>query len=341
MCGSPCGRPSSSSRTPRLLELPRGGDLGRVDHLLPALCTHPVASHRGEVIARRLDQRDLRAEAAHLGDLTLKPPPRAERRDRREPVERTGAGRAGHRVEADHEVEAAAREQVEVRRGAHPAVDVAAGADAHRAVEAGDRARRGHGVGHLGARRAEAAERDAPAGRVVARDRPVVRMVDPAVRARRGRTMSLSGSVEKSPAGSQPATAGAACGGRVRSAVSASRSEPGTEPGQPAVQAEDAPPARSASAAGRPSGPVSPSKISPAEWATMNHGGMPAAEQRADHRARRGADDVVGAARVPAGLARERVEAAGEPRAAEHAARAEHQPRPHGSRRARVHRRPP
>ena len=86
-------------------------------------------------------------------------------------------------------------------------------------------------------------------------------------------------------------------------------------------------PARSASDAGRPSAPGRARRSSrPREWATMNHGGTPAADERADHRPGRGADDEVGAARVPAGLARERMEAAGEPGAAEHSARAEHQP---------------
>jgi hypothetical protein len=43
------------------------------------------------------------------------------------------------------------------------------------------------------------------------------------------------------------------------------------------VQLEHPTAARSASAAGRPSGPVSPSKTSPREWATMNQGGTPEA----------------------------------------------------------------
>ena len=49
-------------------------------------------------------------------------------------------------------------------------------------------------------------------------------------------------------------------------------------------------------------------------------------EERAHHRSRRCADDVVGAARVPAGLARERLEAARQPRAAHDAARPEYEP---------------
>ena len=48
-------------------------------------------------------------------------------------------------------------------------------------------------------------------------------------------------------------------------------------------------------------------------------------DQRAHHRAGRGADDVVGAARVPAGLARERLEPARQPRAAHDAARPQYE----------------
>jgi hypothetical protein len=54
-----------------------------------------------------------------------------------------------------------------------------------------------------------------------------------------------------------------------------------------------------------------------------------ACHQRADHRAGRGAHDVVGAARVPAGLAGERAEAAHEPCPAEHAPGAQYKSDPH------------
>ena len=53
-----------------------------------------------------------------------------------------------------------------------------------------------------------------------------------------------------------------------------------------------------------------------------------AGEQRADHRAGGGPDDVLGAAGVPAGLAGDRVQGAGEPGAAQHAAGAEHETNP-------------
>src|SRR5215213_1182192 len=55
------------------------------------------------------------------------------------------------------------------------------------------------------------------------------------------------------------------------------RSDPGPSSGRPRWILKDAPAARSASAAGRPSGPARPSNTSPREWATMNQGGIPAA----------------------------------------------------------------
>src|SRR5215210_2304011 len=80
------------------------------------------------------------------------------------------------------------------------------------------------------------------------------------------------------PEGSHPATIwSGVCRSGFESAVKAMRSEPGPSRGRPRWILKEAPAARSASAAGRPSGPVSPSKTSPREWATMNQGGMPAA----------------------------------------------------------------
>src|SRR5215210_6209448 len=63
----------------------------------------------------------------------------------------------------------------------------------------------------------------------------------------------------------------------LRSVLATILSELGPGRGMPRCSRKTAPPERSASAAGRPSGPVSPSKVSPAEWATMNQGGTPAA----------------------------------------------------------------
>ena len=84
--------------------------------------------------------------------------------------------------------------------------------------------------------------------------------------------------MEITPAGSQPATSWS--GGRrsgFDSAVATIRSEPGPEPGQAAVDAEHRP-GRAVGLGGRtPVGVEQPAKLSPREWATMNHGGTPAA----------------------------------------------------------------
>ena len=61
-----------------------------------------------------------------------------------------------------------------------------------------------------------------------------------------------------------------------RSARQASRGEPGMGSQGPPGR-KTAPAARWASATGRPELSTSPSKTSPAEWATMNQGGTPAA----------------------------------------------------------------
>ena len=59
------------------------------------------------------------------------------------------------------------------------------------------------------------------------------------------------------------------------------RQEPGPKGGRPRWSRKIAPAARSASEAGRPAASCKPSKDSPAEWATMNHGGTPAASSAA------------------------------------------------------------
>ena len=61
----------------------------------------------------------------------------------------------------------------------------------------------------------------------------------------------------------------------LRSDVKAMRSDPGPITGNPRWSLKTAPAARSACAAGRPSGPFRPSNTSPREWATMNQGGIP------------------------------------------------------------------
>src|SRR3954466_7150068 len=55
--------------------------------------------------------------------------------------------------------------------------------------------------------------------------------------------------------------------------------EPGPIGGAPLWSRKVAPAARSAVEAGRPSAPVRPSKLSPFEWATMNHGVTPEASR--------------------------------------------------------------
>ena len=85
-------------------------------------------------------------------------------------------------------------------------------------------------------------------------------------------------SVDMKPRGTQPTiiASGVFFIGRAR-LESPSRQEPGPIGGRPRCSLNTAPPSRSASAAGRPSGPLRPWKVSPLEWATMNHGGTPAA----------------------------------------------------------------
>jgi hypothetical protein len=66
------------------------------------------------------------------------------------------------------------------------------------------------------------------------------------------------------------------CG--LRSVRIASRHDPGPIIGSPPSR-KLAPASRSASSCARPSAPARPSKRSPPEWATMNHGGSPEASR--------------------------------------------------------------
>ena len=88
LCGSPGGRPASRARISGVAQLLGHGALGRLDHVLAPLRAHPVAAHRRMVLGRRLDDHDLRAEAAHLALLALEPAARGA------PGERPGSGRA-------------------------------------------------------------------------------------------------------------------------------------------------------------------------------------------------------------------------------------------------------
>ena len=152
---------------------------------MTAAATHQVGSHHVEVFPGRLDENHLRAAGAQLPGLAAQAASRCAPRDGRHALGRIpGLQRVqrGGGIEADHEVEPLAAQQVEVRVRVHAAVHVAATADLDRVVEAGDRARGGHGLRQLGGGRALAAERHAAPAGVVTRHHPVVRVVAPAVR---------------------------------------------------------------------------------------------------------------------------------------------------------------
>jgi hypothetical protein len=90
--------------------------------------------------------------------------------------------------------------------------------------------------------------------------------------------MSFRGSVEIKPRGSQPAAIVASGKRRGLARVrSASGHEPGPIGGRAFAGRKTAPAERSASEAGRPRASVRPGMVSPAEWATMNQTGVPAA----------------------------------------------------------------
>ena len=111
---------------------------------------HQVAAHHGQVLGDRLDQHHLGPARAHALGLVPEPPARgrphgARPRGRATPPPAPRSRRGGG-VEADHQVELLAGQQVEVGGRAHAAVHVARPPIAHRAVEAGDGARGGHGA---------------------------------------------------------------------------------------------------------------------------------------------------------------------------------------------------
>ena len=161
----------------------RRGPARALHHLDAPPARHQVQPHPRDVLARRLDQQQLGPLRAQPARLVAQPPP-AHRAHRaadalgRRPAHRLGQRR--RRVQADHEVQAAAREQVEVRQRADAAVHVAPPADADRVVEARDRAGRGDRLADRGARGRVLAAEDRPAAvAVVGGDRPEARMVRP------------------------------------------------------------------------------------------------------------------------------------------------------------------
>ena len=212
-------------------------------------------------------------------------------------------GAARERVEADHEVEPATGHEVHVRDGADAAVHVAPAADLHRAVEARDRARGRDGVADVRARGAEPAERGAAAGLVVARDRPVVRVLDPVAGHRARVTTSLSESVEtnprRHPAGDHLERRVAQ---RVRERGEGHPERARADRGQAAMEPEAG--ARGAIRVGGGTAVRADEAVEDLAARVGDHepGRHACRDERADHRARRGADDLIRAARVPVGL---------------------------------------
>ncbi len=102
--------------------------------------------------------------------------------------------------------------------------------------------------------------------------------------------ISRSGSLETIPRGAQPLTSPAGvCRWGLSRLRAISEGEPGKIGRAPGSRLKTAPPERSWSAAARPRASYMPSNVSPAEWATMNHGGRPAARS----------DPIIDPAEVP------------------------------------------
>ena len=145
------------------------------------------------------------------------------------------------------------------------------------------------------------------------------------------RITSFSGSVEMNPRGAHPANS--AVGGKrwgVRRVRRASDHEPGADRGEGALEA--VPGACSAVGLGRRAAAGIDHAVEGLASGVGDHEpGRDAGDaQRADHRARGGADDDVSRGGVPTRLLGERVEPAGQPGASLHPARAEDQSDPHG-----------
>src|SRR2546421_1770796 len=88
--------------------------------------------------------------------------------------------------------------------------------------------------------------------------------------------VSFSVSSDTTPRGSHPArSAGGRCRRGVRRLSTINRQDPGPIGGSPPAYRNVAPAARSAVLAGRPALSTTPSKLRPAECATMNQGGTP------------------------------------------------------------------
>ena len=195
------------------------------------------------------------------------------------------------RVEADHQVEPAVADQVEVRGRVHAAVDVAAPADLDRVVEAGDRAGGGDRVGEVG-RPARRRGRTGPGARWRSRRRrPSARVVAPAVGddAADDLLQRLGGDeAARHPAGEQG-------GGRVavRRAQGPQRQPPGARAERRQRPLEPEPRAAGAVGLGRRAAAGVDDAVEGLAGRVGDHepGRDPGDAQRADHRAGRGADD--------------------------------------------------
>jgi hypothetical protein len=228
-----------------------------------------------------------------------------------------------HRVEADDDIGIAAPDEVEVCRRKHPAVHVAPPVDDHGVVEPRDRAGCGNRIGKVGRGCSLPAEHHPLAGLVVDGDDPEVGVGRPPSRnhladhglQRLGRDDSLGQPGDDPRRAVLPRLAQAAQGKAGRAQDWAREA-----PVQPQLRAE--------AEVGE--------TVDGLPRAVHHHqpGWDRGREQGGEHRAGRGAEDVVGAPRIPSALLGDRVQGADHPGAAHQTAAAQDQARP----RLRCHR---
>ena len=131
LTAQPLASPTSRRRRrPRRLSVRSVLARAAIDHLGgPPVAGHHVVPHRGEVREPRLEHEHARAGRPQRSDLDGELRGRAATPGRDDPIAQTAAGEPGargHRVQADHRVEAGIGEQVEVRVRVDAAVDVPA-----------------------------------------------------------------------------------------------------------------------------------------------------------------------------------------------------------------------
>ena len=283
------------------------------------------------ILVGGLDQDDLGTGGDELLALASEPPPGCPSPQTGQSLERVPGQRRvqrGGRVEADHEIELLGAEYVEVRRGPQPAVDVAPAGDRDRLVEPGDRARRRHGVGQVGGWRVVAPERHAVAVGVIAGHRPEARVTRPPLW--HGAPHRLLERLRGEEAARHPPCEHRAgtVAARLGEAVRDQAPGPWAERRKSARVAKD----RARGPVCRPDRPPLgiPESLKRLTGGVGDHEPRRNArhEQRAHHRPRRRADDVVGARGVPSGLGCQGLEPPGQPGATHHAPRAEHKPDP-------------